>query len=1017
MASLRRLSGPSVIVAAVLCLCSVDVPTARAQTAPRDERMPIPGGTARLLRVARVPVPVEPARTLLVIVRSPYSIGPASGSPTVAVYLDAVSRLKEAGRRTEAGESRSLAPFLDACGFVRDKLGIHISPDPVLAERARLLEQAGFPVEGWMSSAAWLTSPTLSVADRVEVTRALTSAIADVDEVPALLPPSVWASAVFGRHVAPTLAAAILGDRRAALVYYGLFSLDDETLAFFARYPSLVSSVYRNAAEFAAFSDAVVIHSGRMVLPGDASAVRVWEDLVGAPATDPERFVTKLFSRDEGRLAWLFDTIAHLDAAHQAFALGGAIEEPEARSQHARSLYAVFANFERPGLSFAGRPFSRPGVRSNVDPAFILQQLGISADGGMAPPRDRRFWEAVAAPQGGAAIAASRPAQEVTAAWIVNRIVTVPPSSRRAYLDAVLFAQRLVAARGNQAPPIPFDAMVETARAVITHPLLMTTLERMAFTDPLDYVRAVHAADALARTDPLRASLALAQFQGALALLVRLHEVGTIRTAVAQGLARALFAQPGSDRAAGVASWLEDRLLHELPRVPTGTTRNVEEQLLDALAGASVERPTPIVQWEDHTYRVDVAAGERARLRRIRQKQADVDLGAVLDLRRTALRLLAPTTAAAEIRALAEKISEWLPGSDLLGGGGTLFGIGLPRLREATASAVRAFAEKPTDSDRKALAGQRLGEVADVLLADVLASLVYAVATGDPDAASLLSGNPARRHDFGLRVGGPWRIAEETRAEQGLAMTGSLLGLERALGRDWLRPITLDPPETGRRMNIEDVRGLGESVAALNAFRLADRGGDAVVAALGRGRERLRAMADSPVDLDVLVRSAGVEGWRRRLIRWTAARDPSRIWQYLSLGEVLQLGMQDPLAPDLQGWGTPRRAIDGSFDVQVPGRLGWQQLAGRPAAALMPAQVLDLQLHVLESLADLKLPAVLAPGVLSFAAWDLMMSAQMSEPDDWLAVIRAAQALSRDRIADYVSALTADGPLVPVREK
>jgi len=68
-------------------------------------------------------------------------------------------------------------------------------------------------------------------------------------------------------------------------------------------------------------------------------------------------------------------------------------------------------------------------------------------------------------------------------------------------------------------------------------------------------------------------------------------------------------------------------------------------------------------------------------------------------------------------------------------------------------------------------------------------------------------------------------------------------------------------------------------------------------------------------------------------------------------------------------------------------------------------------------LAELKLPAALAPGVLSFAAWDLMVSAQMSEPDDWLAVIRAAQALSRDRITDYVSALTADGPLVPVREK
>jgi hypothetical protein len=60
---------------------------------------------------------------------------------------------------------------------------------------------------------------------------------------------------------------------------------------------------------------------------------------------------------------------------------------------------------------------------------------------------------------------------------------------------------------------------------------------------------------------------------------------------------------------------------------------------------------------------------------------------------------------------------------------------------------------------------------------------------------------------------------------------------------------------------------------------------------------------------------------------------------------------------------------------------------------------------------------VLVPAVLSFAAWDVVASAPMIDEDDWLAVIRAAQALPHDRIADYVSALTADGPLVPVRGK
>jgi hypothetical protein len=42
------------------------------------------------------------------------------------------------------------------------------------------------------------------------------------------------------------------------------------------------------------------------------------------------------------------------------------------------------------------------------------------------------------------------------------------------------------------------------------------------------------------------------------------------------------------------------------------------------------------------------------------------------------------------------------------------------------------------------------------------------------------------------------------------------------------------------------------------------------------------------------------------------------------------------------------------------------------------------------------------------------MNTRMAHQDDWLAVARAAQAVPADRMADYVSALTADGPLVPL---
>ncbi len=74
-----------------------------------------------------------------------------------------------------------------------------------------------------------------------------------------------------------------------------------------------------------------------------------------------------------------------------------------------------------------------------------------------------------------------------------------------------------------------------------------------------------------------------------------------------------------------------------------------------------------------------------------------------------------------------------------------------------------------------------------------------------------------------------------------------------------------------------------------------------------------------------------------------------------------------------------------------------------------------MHLRVAEELSALKLPAALAPDVAAYAGWDAMTTAAMSDPDDWFALARAAASLPADRFPDYVSALTAIGPLVPAR--
>ena len=80
--------------------------------------------------------------------------------------------------------------------------------------------------------------------------------IVQVETVPVPLSAKVWSDAVFQRPVeAAALFPAIIADRRAALLCYGLAALDDETLQFLSNHPALLTRLYeRDASVFAAFA-------------------------------------------------------------------------------------------------------------------------------------------------------------------------------------------------------------------------------------------------------------------------------------------------------------------------------------------------------------------------------------------------------------------------------------------------------------------------------------------------------------------------------------------------------------------------------------------------------------------------------------------------------------------------------------------------------------------------------------------------------------------------------------------
>jgi hypothetical protein len=906
MRPLHWLGGSSLaLVAVTLALAGTAASTLSPPDGPDDERMSVPGGTATLLKAARITARVESPRAWLVLARALHGGLPPDGSPFRVASIE-----------------------------------------PYLADGARREDS-------------------------------------ETDQVPALLPRAVWEQAVFGRPVDPAqLAFSILRDRRAALLYTGLFSLDPETLAYFAAHPSLVSSIYSDhSGPFAAFAESLTVRAAQVVLPDGASRTREWEQLVGAPAGEPDRFIPALLGRDGGRLAWLFDTLASLGAARRMFALQGGLE----------GLYGAFA-LEQVPVDFSLRPFTRPPI----DLTILLRTIDVASDGTLAPPRDALLWNRVFS-AGGPVVTGT----EVNTGWLLRSFASVPVRERRLRLDTLLFAQRVFPSRSGAALSRPAqDLLAQALSAYRGHSALMLTLEGLGFTDPLDFVNAARAADGLASgIDRSRASLRLATFQGALAVVARLHEVDTIDERSARNLALALIKLPTSDPQGysdSVARWIESLVLPSLSGTRGPAAADAEQRLLDGLAGIGDGRALPVITWEDQTYRVDIAAGERSRLRRIRDRQGGNDLTTVLHLRQ--MKTQGDPNLASTLSGIISRLG--------LRDARTLF----------AASGAAAGSEAKGGGAKTGARVDQGSNWQEVLLAELMASYAYAIAIGDPDSPLLLAGNPARVHDFDIGGSGSCLLARSVRAGSQLIMRGSLLGLDRALAVSSLRQATLNAPAVAPNLGQVDLQGIAESVAAMNPFRLEDGGRDALAAALRRGRERIATAAHDRSDIDALAEHAGVERWRRRLMRLAAGGGDAAVMQYWSLGEVCGVGQMDTIAADPRGWGVAQRLRDGSWEQALPVRLSVHDLGGRLGMGLLSAQSADLQLRVVEWLAELKLPAGLAPGVLRAAAWDLAMNTQMADLDDWLALIRTAQALPADRMADHVSALTSDGPLVPVAQ-
>lgn len=908
-------------------------------------------------------------------------------------------------------------------------LGIRLPPDRArfVAELARLVHPAA---DGRQTTRAKAASMLRRTGADPPVRFG-----APVESVPIPLSVSVWSRAVFRHPVAPEdIFAAILSDPRAAYLCYGLAGSDDETLQFFIDHPDVLTQLYdHSAAAFAAFGSSLHIHGNRIVPTGGTAAGALWEAVVGEKLDRPEAFIRRLFGLDQGRLAYLHDTIADLDRPRAAFALGLWMRDPDARVRRFKALAAVNRT-AFPQWQATKFPFSRP----LHDIGSLLARVQVEPDGSPSFPPQRSAWtwifESVDAPLDPPHPSANVVHDEpVDAAWLARAIVSVDTPDRGVRLDQLAFGQRAFRVAGVD----EFGDILVAIRGFPRYRMMMLVLERTGVRHGSVYVAAERRAQQLSSLAGRRAFVALGQFQGVLALLARMAAVQTLDVAAAEALITSLSNVPlDSDGRYGgsIANWLQRDLRAALKpvgarlgrdatpsddarRVPFHSDDEMEDGLLAALAGPrSVEQARAPIQWEGQTYRLDLAASEEHRLRRIREKQGSPPIDLSLAIAGIAGALASNRVSVNDVvaaRAVLKNVAvEALP-------------IGLDGVRQGRDVIDRALEDlakvgAQADVGKAAHVAAPLAALADELLADALMAWTYALSVADASSPVLLGGHATRRHDFGLqsstRLGLPreWALPRQHIAAGATwHVSGSLLGLDVALSMLALRRVNGDRVIDAPSLSVNEREAFAEAVALLNPVALRDEDGDAIADGVRRGRQRVASLAENSGALDQIAEAIHMDGWRKRALQWTLSHEPGRMGSLFSMTELLYLG--ETSLPDLDAWGMSAIASSGCLCTRLAPPNQWRLLLGRPQVGLMAATMADLNLHVAILLRELQLPAAIAKSVLAAAVQDFIDEVTPTDANDWLTLVRAAQNVTRERVEDYVAAATADGPLVATR--
>ena len=863
---------------------------------------------------------------------------------------------------------------------------------------------------------------------------ALSAAHTSADTIPLPLSTKFWTDVVFHKQATPdNLVASIIQSRNAALLYLGLLSLDDDSRAWMADHPSLVSEIVtRRAAAFVTAAPALHITSTGVQVPGGSAAEPVWQGLVGHRPSEAAEFVRAVVSSDEGRLAYFFGSMGLLSPSQVRLAMTLDVTDVNRRVDAGRRLYAVFQHLWL-GKALDQRVFARPPF----DPALLAFQLTSNSNGEFVLPATRGFWtvalndthDSHAKPVREEAAPTVTWDQPPDFPWLSEQVFKGDLVEHRRHFMMVLFAARHAEGIKKETAR---DAL-EAVRAVGVYPALTGTLERAGISDLAVFASAAHRAAALtAIEDESRANRAIAQYQGSLALITRAASRGTLPPDAATKLVSSLSAIPTSDRGdydGRIVSWLGTWLngdAHQGPPAagPAGdgsaddvyesANGPIEEDALRVLAGQSAIA-TQTLDWEGTRYRVDLARAEAVRLTRSQGDLARPYLSSAWAVMSVADALADPGLTRDAIQLQAQNLARvWQrdradqPENELLSS-----------YSEASLSLQRAA--RSGDVHAAARIVPSLRALADDLMSRGLMEWTYAAALGPRDGLSILAADAASRHDLGLHAPGGranlWRlpIAGIDASSQRWRVLGSLLGLDVVLADFSLVSLSSKPPSRRPTLGEIDRRVFIDTIALVEPKLLSDSDRDGIAAAIRRGRAQVTSVR-STSDGSAIADAVALGPLRRTLLSWTINYDSTRLGAFLSPGELFRLGAGNTTFTALNAWGVVAASRAGCLCLEVVAGRPTEIFAGRWNTGMAASVFPDLNLRLAELLSDLHMPATLLAPILTSATLDFVNTVTNRDQDDRRGLAEFVQGLTLTRVEQYLALLTSDGPLVRVGE-